>query len=144
MPSDAPVSADTAENTTSSELSIFERLVKAQRLLDAAETTVDECKIIVNSLKEAAEIELSSLGIDAVRLADGSRIKVTLFTTWNLRGETKTEFIRLAIERFPDLITVNSRTAGSFMKCAEPEIQEEVAKYFAKFDGKKIGVSIRG
>ena len=144
MPSDVPALADTAENITSSELSIFERLVKAQRLLDAAEATVDKHKTIVSALKEAAEIELSSLGISAVKLDDGSRVKVTPFTTWNLRGETKTEFIRLAIERFPDLVTVNSRTAGSFMKCAEPEIQEEVEKYFAKFDGKKVGVSVCG
>lgn len=145
MPSSEPVSESTAESTTSSaEPSIFERLVAAQRVLDEAEERVDDAKTIVSSLKEAAQIELENLGIDAVKLEDGSRIKVTPFTSWSLKAETKTEFVRLAIEEFPDIITVNSKTAGSFVREVEPEVRERIEKYFTKFEGKKVGVSVRG
>jgi hypothetical protein len=142
MPSSEPVSEGTAENTSSS--SVFERLVAAQRELNAASKKVEEIESIVTSLKEAAEIELSSRGATSVKLMDGSSIKVTPFTTWNLVGDTKTEFVRLAVVEFPDIITVNSRTAGSFLKNAEPEVRERIEKYFSKFEGKKVGVSVRG
>jgi hypothetical protein len=144
MLSDEPVSGDTATNTTSSESSIFERLVAKQKELEAAEAVVESIKPIVTSLKEAAEIELSSLGLKTVNLADGSRIAVTPFTEWSLKKETKAEFIRVALKDFEDIITVNSRTAGSFMKNSEPEIQERIAMYFSKFEGKKVKVTVHG
>ena len=144
MPSNEPVSADTATNITSSENSIFERLVAAQKQLDKAEAAVEIQKQIVISLKEAAEIELSSLGIKSVRLGDGSSILVIPFTEWSLRKETKAEFVRLALDEFEDIVTVNSKTASSFMKNSEPSIRERIERFFSKFDGKKVKVTIRG
>jgi hypothetical protein len=145
MPSNEPASESTAENTTSSaEPSIFERLVAAQRLLDKANKAIELAEVVVSSLKAAAEIELSSLGLKTVKLADGSSVKVTSFTKWNIKPDTKTEFIRLAIKEFSDIVSVNPNTADSFVKNAEPEVRERIEKYFSKFEGKKVGVSVCG